>query len=78
MSEPQHLGPVHYGDHVDHPGPRPADAQDDLTADDYLTTNTPKVFVEDDVLPSTVVWASMADAMAIHGHDGRTNPVFDG
>lgn len=26
--------------------------------------------------PSTVVWASLEDAMAIHGHDGATEAVF--
>lgn len=25
---------------------------------------------------STVVWASLDDALAVHGHDGATIPVF--
>jgi hypothetical protein len=27
--------------------------------------------------PSTVVWSSLDDAVAIHGHDGRTRVVWD-
>lgn len=41
---------VSYAGHADHPGPRPGDGQEDLTADDYLAVPTAKVF-EDEALP---------------------------